>query len=174
MKLLALFAAVAVLSLANVRGKDDNADLLEQVTDKASQNVDANTAAQVQQFTNENKDAIEAILQGYRAYLNQINMMLDDNPGAPVRTDGASAKPQPKSANANAAINSIQQQDGTHLQLSTGLQGAHLDGYPALPDVEPTSSILNPTALQLLHKTWNDEQIRARKKELQKIPVPHY
>lgn len=60
------------------------------------------------------------------------------------------------------------------LQPSTGISGAHLAGYPALPNTPPTSSIPNPTAADLALGRAMAERIREQKKFYQQHPQPYY
>ncbi len=154
---------------------DENDDLLQQVVTQASKNQDAATAAQVQQFATEHKNVIEEIFQGYRAYLNQLSDPLSDDPASKQNRPALSlaSQPDPAANLTTTSTSSTKSQTGLqigHLEASGPLQGAHLPGYPALPDVPPTSSILNPTAEQLAHKARLDEETRQRKAFLQQHP----
>ena len=146
--------ALAALALSPTRA-DESADLAK-VAAAASQNADPATAAQVEQFTKDNQGTITTILRNYRAYLDQISALADGNEALTGKN-----RARPASAS-NATDNSSSLLRLDHLLKTSSLEGAHLDGYPALPDVPPTSSILFPTAAQLAHKAEIDKATRQR------------
>jgi hypothetical protein len=90
-----------------------------------------------------------------------LKTILDETAETPARTSSSNAdaaKSQAAPAMARTALQT------SALEPGGGLQGAHLDGYPALPDVPPTSSILDPTPAQLLHKLQLDRHQAERKR----------
>lgn len=55
-------------------------------------------------------------------------------------------------------------------QDSGPLRMSHLAGYPALPNVEPTSAITHPTAAQLENAAKLQKEMQARKAYLMEHP----
>ena len=166
----ACFLAGAPMAQA---GPDEDA-LLQQVKQLASKGQDAQTAAQVSQYVDQNKDALATILKGYTDYLNQAQAMgAMDGSGTPATPQTASATGTSQNANGGAAASG--QQISTGLQMSA-VQGSgvlrmsHLAGYPALPDVDPVSSVLRPTAAQLEYAARVQKEMQARKRYLMEHP----
>lgn len=150
----------------------DETALLEQVKQLASQGQDAATAAQVNEYVDANKDAISAVLKGYVTYINQLQAMTADT--------GVSTAPQAAAATATAPVQTAGAAVTTgatstalrtsSVQPSGGLRTAHLAGYPALPDVDPVSSITEPTAAQLEYAAKVQQEMQARKQYLMAHP----
>jgi len=162
--------------------------LLEQVKQVASNGQDAQTAAQVSEYVDQNHDLITSILKGYARYLNQVQAMADDDgSGAPSKPRGARGG-VPGAQNGGAAQNegaaqsvdtatpqAGNQEGASPLQISGvkasgGLRTSHLAGLPALPAVEPASSITQPTAAQLDYAAKTQKEMRARKAYLMEHP----
>jgi hypothetical protein len=146
----------------------EDAALLQQVKQAASKGQSPQTAAQISQYVDSNQDVITAILKGYMDYLKQIqSMSADTGTGA-----GIQAAPQ--------ASSTVQQQQGvlqpstalqiTGVQTSGSLQTSHLAGYPSLPNVDPVSSLTQPTAAQLAHGAQVQKEMQERKAYLMEHP----
>jgi len=158
-----------------------DAALLNQVKQIASQGQDAQTAAQVNQYVDKNQDIITAILKGYVNYLKQIqSMAADDGTGTPatVRANRQSNTGDAQTASVegtaggretSAPMQSAELQ-ASGVQASSGLQTAHLAGYPALPAVEPVSSITHPTVGQLENAAKVQREMQERKAYLMEHP----
>jgi len=190
-----MLAAVAVCLLAAVRtasaGTDDDA-LLAQVKQLAAQGQNPQTAQQVNEYVDGNKDAINAILNGYAAYLKQLKSVSDDNDaaaspvqGPPAQTSGSCAPaqnttappaPQSNTPQAGMAQATAAQQSSTDIQPSSGLQASsdlqtsHLAGYPALPAGDPVTSVKQLTADQLAYAARVRREDQARKDYLMAHP----
>jgi hypothetical protein len=182
-KLAAALAACLLAAAPMARAGPDDDALLEQVKQLASKGQNAQTAAQVNQFVDQNQDAITAILKGYVNYLNQAQAMTaDDGTGTPGKPQAAATSanaangPAPSDAGQSAstgAATGLQPSTGlkiTGLQPSGGLRTSHLAGYPALPDVEPVSSVTQPTAAQLEYAAKVQKQMQERKAYLMAHP----
>jgi hypothetical protein len=152
--------------------------LLQQLAQSGTSAQDAQTAAAVSQFVKSNPDLIATILKGYIAYLKQIQSMTAEDGSAQTPAGQSSAAATPgtsaQSADSTAAqSNSIQPSTGlqiTGVQAATGLQTSHLAGYPSLPDVNPVSSITQPTAAQLEYAAKIQKEDQARKAYLMAHP----
>ena len=111
---------------------------------------------------------IKTILNGYRAYLQQLNNLLAESDGQAAKTtDQTNAKQAGESKGAPTVQPSGTLQTSTlqtsHVQGSGPLNEVHLAGYPALPDVPPTSSVLYLTQEQIARKKQMDrEQMRLK------------
>jgi len=205
-------------------GTDDDA-LVEQVKQVATKGQDAQTTAQVNQYVDQNRGLITAILKGYINYLNQIQGMSAGDGSVPL----SPLKPQAAPANGPAATGTAQSASGdaaasggqqtspsqnasgdaaasgggqqtgpspsasgdaaasgggqqssasqpapdlkiSGVQASGELRTSHLAGYPALPDVEPSTSVMQPTAAQLEYAAKVRKEIEARKQYLMEHP----
>jgi murein L,D-transpeptidase YcbB/YkuD len=178
-----LAAALAACLLAAApmaeAGSDDDA-LLQQVKQAASKGQNAQTAAQINQYVDQNQGLISAILKGYLNYLNQIQSMTAvDGTGTPqpaaanAATAPAASGTTPNTSSGAAATTELQPSTGLQingLQPSGELQTSHLAGYPALPDVEPVSSVTQPTAAQLEYAAQVQKEMQARKQYLMEHP----
>jgi len=180
-----LAAALAACLLAAApmaeAGSDDDA-LLQQVKQAASKGQNAQTAAQINQYVDQNQGLISAILKGYLNYLNQIQSMTavdgtgPANPlpaAANAATAPAASGTTPNTSSGAAATTELQPSTGLQingLQPSGELQTSHLAGYPALPDVEPVSSVTQPTAAQLEYAAQVQKEMQARKQYLMEHP----
>lgn len=177
-----LMSIAVIAGASSLRADEAEADdLIQQVIAQASKSADAATAAQVQQYVGEHRAAIQAILQSYRAQLKQA-----DEAGE-VNIEGTAAASAPANVMQGRAPEdsrvAVVPRSGGGLQIgslqtgslqpSSKLQGAHLDGYPALPNVAPATSVVNPTAAQLEHARQVDEAIRERKRVHMQNPA-HY
>jgi hypothetical protein len=172
MKAAFLFSLLSIALFAgagNARADEDDV-LIQQVITQASKNSDPAVAEQVRQYVNENRERLLAILRSYGSYLNQAMALESDDQRAGVAEIRAKAiqanQPRSQSTVAQSSTTGLQTrslQTGG-LQPSSALHGAHLAGYPALPDGAPTSSIEHPTAAQVEHGRQVDEAIRERKR----------
>jgi hypothetical protein len=179
---LGVLAACLLAGAPMAKAGPDDAALLEQVKLLATKGQDAQTTAQVNQYVDQNQDAITAILKSYTDYLKQVQAMAaDDGSGAPPTAQAASAPtaaPSPATAgqsttSAAAAAGASQASTAlniTGVQASGGLETAHLAGYPALPDVEPVSAITQPTAGQLEYAAKTQKEMQDRKAYLMANP----
>lgn len=174
--------AVCLLAGASIAkaGPGDDA-LIDQVKQLASQGQDAQTTAQVNQYVDENRDAISAIIKEYANYLGQAQAMTANDetamPGTSQTTPaGTVQKPETE---AGTAAGNGRQTSGLQpapvlqisgVQASGGLRTAHLQGYPALPDVEPVTSVTQPTAAQIEYAARVEKEMQARKKYLMEHP----
>ena len=119
---------------------------------------------------------IKTIVQSYCDNLDQAGTLLQDTNDKATQ---ASTKTTETHESDNTVSSSSQNKTSLvtsplrigHLQTSGSLQGAHLADYPALPDVDPTASILSPTPAQLARKKELDDLIRQRKLFLMEHPV---
>ena len=151
-------AGLAVTALMRTNVKTDEAgDLPGKVT--AAANADGTNSS--------TENLLKTILQGYRSYLQQMDDM----------ANGADAT-APKPANQNAGPPAAVPEKTTlststtgktpvlqlgHVQTSGALKEVHLAGYPALPDVPPTSSVTHVTAAQLQEnaaENWEQTRIQ--------------
>lgn len=172
MKATVIFFLLSIALLVSARSARANEDdeLIKQVIAQASKNSDATIAGQVRQYVVEHRDTILAIIRSYRSYLNQAlaSATDDESAGAAnIRANAAQvnrASSRVRVAQTSAGGLQLGRLQTGSLQPSGKLQGAHLDGYPALPDVAPASSIVHPTAAQLAHGRQIDEAIRERKR----------
>ncbi len=167
------FLAAACLSasadlVAPIRAEDGD-DLMRQVVTQASQNVDSATVEEVRKFAAENKGTIEQILQSYQRYLSQAADLLSDAPSQEKGESGSVSLANNQGANSRSSADGLQL---GRIHSTGGLREVHLGNYPALPDVAPASSIVNPTAAQLEKKKELDDAIRARKRFLREHPAP--
>ena len=164
-------------------GSGQDAAVLEQVKQMASKGQDAQTAAQVNQYVDQNHDVISAILKGYMNYLKQVQTTAaDGGSGAPVATGSAQSNPDngvgenaapSQNSNIDAAASAGQPSGGLQIsgvQASGALQTSHLAGYPALPAVDPVSSLTQPTAAQLEYAAKTQKEMQARKAYLMEHP----
>jgi hypothetical protein len=177
-----------------------NAALLQQVKQLASKGQDAQTAGQVNQYVDQNHDVISAILKGYTDYFKQVQTApTNDGAGliatgtTPTTTPSASVDSptttQPVSADSPTTTQSASADSPTtttttatvdplastalqpsSVQASGGLQTSHLAGYPALPTVDPVTSINQPTAAQLEYAARMQKAMQARKAYLMAHP----
>ena len=152
---------LAITALMGTSAKADEAeDLLNQLANASkSGNTDGST-----------DNLIKTVLGYYRTYIEQINSLASegDSPVAKTPDQSASAKGDPAttaSSYQQPALQTSQLQisglqltglQTTGVQASGPLKEVHLAGYPLLPDVPPTSSILHPTAAQLQEKARTD------------------
>jgi hypothetical protein len=187
--------AVALSLLVGVRvaraQADDDESLLAQVKQLAAQGQNAQTAQQVDQYVDANKDTINAILKGYAAYLKQMqaasNEEGSDGAGTgAVQTSGTATAARNAGATPQAQTNGERQaraqnttatqdpgglQVSSGLQLSSGLQTSHLAGYPALPAAEPVSSVTVLTADQMAYAAKVRKENVERKQSLMAHPA---
>jgi hypothetical protein len=153
----------------------------------ASQGQDAQTTSKVNQYVDQNQDAITAILNGYVNYLKQIQAMTADDgsgtaaqPAAAPAGGGAGTPPNAASPNtANGAANGGGQSSevqpsaalgASSVQPSGELQTSHLAGYPSLPDVDPVSSVTAMTAAQMEYSARVQKDMMERKQYLMQHP----
>lgn len=151
-----VIAAVIPLSFCTA-GSDEANDLLRH----AERNVEIESSAE----KDGRQKLILDIFRKYQAYLQQLTAYADD--------DGVSLTSAEKNATAAEPPVSApsRNESGAKLQPAASLIGAHLDGYPALPDGGPVASILYPTPAQLAHKAEVDRQLRERKRFLMENPA---
>lgn len=193
------FAVCALAASPIARGGPDDAPLLTEVKQLASQGQNAQTTAQVNQFVDQNQGAISTILQGWVNYLKQIEKMAAD-PDLDPATQTQPAQPtqptQPAqqigrsrdgrngegSGRADASIGTgsggfqasgaqpPNAQPNSSVQASGPLRTSHLAGYPSLPDVDPVSSIGGLTAAQMQYAAMVERQMQERKQYLMQHP----
>lgn len=127
---------------------------------------------------NSSGNLIKAILDGYRGYLQLLTNLMNENDPQQTKTadqtsttqPAATAQPAPQQQGApqqdpSSQGSSLQTSSlrTSHVQGAGPLSEAHLAGYPALPDVPPTSSVLYLTQEQLARKVQMDrEQARLK------------
>jgi hypothetical protein len=173
---LAALAACLLAGQQIAKAGDDDAALLAQVKQLAAQGQDAQTTAQVNQYVDQNQNVISSILSGYARYIKQVQAMTDDSvSGAPVATGQAAGTAAPAVQQDSGAPQTSEVQPSTALrtseiQPSGGLRTAHLAGYPALPDVDPTSSVTTLTAEQREYTLKVQQENKARKQYLMQHP----
>jgi hypothetical protein len=183
--------AASVLAASPIaKAEPDDASLLAAVKQLASQGQTPRTAAQVNQFVDQNQDAINAVLKGYMNYLKQIQTTsANDESGPPPQPQtppaGAPAA-NGQNTGAGTASNSSNPTGGGALQsgglqpssglrtssvrASGGLRTSHLAGYPSLPDVDPTSSLSGLSAAQMQYAAEVQRQMQDRKQYLMQHP----
>lgn len=137
---------------------------------------------------NSSGNIVKAILDGYRGYLQLLTNLMNENDPQSAKTADQTAPAQPSTvvpvqgASQPQVVSQQQsapqqQQDPSaqgsslqtsslhtsHVQAAGPLSEAHLAGYPALPDVAPTSSVLYLTQEQIARKVQMDrEQARLK------------
>ncbi len=166
-------AAVLGICLCAASAHAGSNDDLEQVIQNASKGQNAETSAQVRDFAESHRDEISGITQGYRAYINQIQAMTNDNGQMPVASVTGTNAAAAQLAGQTAAA-AVQPQTGLQtasLQPSSGLVTSHLDGSTPLPDAAPVSSLLHPTAEQLQQGSAAQAAMQARKRSLMQTPL---
>jgi hypothetical protein len=179
--MLAAMAACVLAAQPMAKAAPDDAALLTQVKQLASQGQDAQTTAQVNQYVDQNQNVITAILNGYARYIKQLQDMTNDGENgtttAAGQTAGASTTTQTSTAAQSSSIalqtSSVQASTGlqtSEVQPSGGLQTAHLAGYPSLPDVDPISSVTTLTAAQMDYALKVRQENQARKQYLMQHP----
>lgn len=155
-----IFCLLLLAAAPIAKADPDTTALLQQVKQIAAQGQDAQTTAQVNQYVDQNQDAISTILKGYTNYLKQVQVMADDGTAASAATRSAtSAAPQ---SSTTLRISTV--------QPSGSLKTSHLAGYPALPDADPMSSITQPAADQLAYAAKVQKEVQARKQYLMDHP----
>ncbi len=189
------FAAWALMGSPVAKAGPDEAALIAQVKQLASQGQSPQTAAQVDQFVDQNQDVISAFLKMYMNYLKQMQAAGDDGtaPAAqPSQTPPASAQPAEvqksgggnaanggdasntaSAANAASQSGSVQASGGLRIspvQASGELRTAHLAGYPSLPAVDPVSSVSGLTAAQMAYAARVQKDVEERKQYLMQHP----
>jgi hypothetical protein len=169
-------AASGSSATSGTNAEADDAALLGQVKQIASQGQDAQTAAQVIQYVDKNQNVITAILKLYVNYIKQIQSMAADNGGGTPAASGTSVASQGASSDQTADSAAPQDSNAastvrtSDLQPSTSLRTGHLAGYPALPPVDPVTSITHPTAAQLEYAAKVQKEMQARKAYLMEHP----
>jgi hypothetical protein len=138
-----------------------DAALLEQVKQLASKGQNAQTAAQVSAYVDQNKDLINAILKGYADHLKEVQAVTADADAVAPAAPGTAAVSGPRISTGLQI---------TGVQPSGGLRVGHLAGYPALPDVDPLSAITQPSAAQLEYAARVQKEMQARKQYLMEHP----
>lgn len=143
MKYTSVFFALALALLVSVPAvvkADDTEDLLNQLA--AATSKDGNTEKSTQ-------DLLKTLIQYCRTCLQEMNNLANDADSQPVnpafQTIAPPAVISARAASANtapAASRAPALQIG-HVQPSGPLKEVHLDGYPALPNVPPVSSVTN-------------------------------
>jgi hypothetical protein len=113
---------------------------------------------------------LDNVIKLYGAHLTELQGLLDEGEAESAQTSKATAKSLPGQAN-ESGVERMSLQT-TQLQPGGVFKEVHLGDYPALPDVPPTSSILNPTPFQLQHKAEVEREVEARKRFLRGHP-PH-
>jgi hypothetical protein len=189
--LAAALAACLLAATPMAKAGPDEATLLTQVKQLASQGQDPQTADQVNQYVDENQGVIGAILKEYLNYLKQIQTMTAENygetPGKPqaAQANGTAGTSQNTAGTMNAASGGMQAgalQPSSGLQASSGLQTSsvqasgglqtgHLAGYPSLPDVDPTTSVTRLTVEQVDYAAKVQKEMQERKEFLMGQPV---
>jgi len=176
-------AGMGGLAIAKAGPQDDA--LLQQVKQIASQGQSAQTTEQVNQYVDQNRDAITAILKNYMDYLKQLQEMSDDQPAAtnqatatsattaaqtPTQQQPAAPPATPAQTQSTAGLAMATLQTSSGPQTSGGVQTAHLAGYPALPDAPPVSAIQHPTVEQLVNGATVQKEMQDRKQYLEEHP----
>ncbi|MGA3171640.1 MAG: hypothetical protein ABSE62_11585 [Chthoniobacteraceae bacterium] len=183
-----IFAAAVVGSIliaSPMAMADDNSDdaLLQKVKQQATQGQDPQTAQQVNQYIDQHKEAIMALVKELMTYLTQMTNDNGANAQAPQMPPPSIPSPSTSAQNTSSEetsasqptllqISNVQPSGGlqtSDVQPSGGLVTGHLAGYPSLPDVEPISSVNHPTAEQLQYATQTQKAMQARKKELMQL-----
>jgi hypothetical protein len=181
MKSTILFTAIiASLSLTTTLAQaDDNDDLLQQVVALVTKNADANTGEQAKQYVQDNQGLINAIFKSYRSYLDQTQAITSDDEPIVDSAHATAGNAAQNTQNSRTAATKTMLQTGSlqasgKVEASGKLEGAHLAGYPALPDALPVSSITNPTAAQLEQGRKVDELLRQQKLFYMRNPAPYH
>lgn len=194
--------AVMLMTPLHVKAGSDDAALLDTLKQMASRGQNAQTAAQVSQFVDQNQDVIKAVLHGYEAYIKQVQSLTDDSVSVsgtatarqqtalaplsqPIASGTSATTPGLSYENAAAAQAPLLSQEiqaqpgelqpsgsvqGTHVQPSGPLQTSHLAGYPALPDVDPVSSVTHLDSAQQDYAAKVRNENEARKAYLMSHP----
>ena len=161
-------ALAASLLLPVTAALADNTDaLLQRLLAQTQEIENSGAAAQPEAAKPESPDALLKLLfENLHRQTAELDALTSGSENQP--TD-LSAQPAPVAATAASPRSGELQ--SSRLESSGSLQGAHLRGYPALPDIEPTSSILEPTAAQLQHDRDVDAVIEKRKQFFQQNPA---
>jgi len=175
----------AILIASPIARADDASDdaLLQKVKQQATQGQDPQTAQQLNQYVDQHKDAILALIHQLMTYLTQMTNENGANAQAPQMALPSAAPSSPSIQNTDSGGSSsaqatllqtsdVQPSGGLQIsdvQPSGGLVTGHLAGYPSLPDVDPISSVTNPTADQLQYAAQVQKEMQARKKELMQL-----
>jgi hypothetical protein len=167
-------------------GTGGDAALLEQVKQMASKGQNAETVNQINQYVAKNHDLISTIIKLYTDYLKRIQGMADGKgniePGMPNPMAAQETGTGQSTGNNQAAVSPQANATGPSkgqrgASSQTDLLGpddvlitAHLPGYPALPEVDPVSSIMHPTIEQLEYAKKVQDDMQTRKAYLMEHP----
>jgi hypothetical protein len=184
-KIPAAIASALLVCMPVAKAAPEDDALIAQLKQLATQGQDAQTTAQVDQYIDQNKGALSAILASATSYLKQAQPAAgaDDTapPANPPSQQSAGTQTQtPTQASALQAGAGPQASSGLQpsgglgaatvqaasVQPSSGLQTGHLAGYPSLPAVDPISSIKVLTADQADYVTKVRAENNARKAAL--------
>jgi len=160
--------AACLLAAAPMAGAtpDDDASV-EKVKQLAANGQDPETKALVNQYVDQHRDLISAILKVCMNYLNELKAkMADTETGEP---QAAPAVTEPPSGNV------AQPAEGPRLRMAalqpaSGLRTSHLAGFPSLPDLAPASSVKQLTADQLEYAAQVKKEMQERKEYLMTHP----
>jgi hypothetical protein len=138
------FAAWALMGSPVAKAGPDEAALIAQVKQLASQGQSPQTAAQVDQFVDQNQDVISAFLKGYMNYLKQLQ--------GDTANDGSDAPAQPQKPPPDAGQGKAQAQAGSTAAgagnttgIGTGNPPGHDAGSaPRNSAGEPSNGLLTP------------------------------
>jgi hypothetical protein len=169
--------------------------LLAQVKQIASQGQDPQTAAQVDQFVDQNRAIISSVLTFYLNYIKHIQTMTNNDGMSPsdqpqaaqpsgnsqndllLNPAGAEASPEVQTSVSpisgglqSSSIQPAGELRGSSIQPSTGLRTGHLAGYPSLPDVVPVSSVKSLSVEEAEYALKVEKENMARKEYLMAHP----
>ena len=132
--------------------------------------------AQVNDFIDQNKDSISALLKSCEDYLSGLKSSLSqEGTGTTTDTSGAPLAPPPVAQTTTPASTSPSLQPGalqpSSLQPSVGLRTNHLAGYPSLPATDPTTSLQKLTPEQIQYAVRIQKLMQAQKAYLMAHPA---
>jgi hypothetical protein len=162
-----LIASAFLVCMPVANAAPDDSALIAQLKQLATQGQDAQTTAQVNQYIDQNKGALSAILSSATNYLKQMQPAADADEAAPP-ANPPSQQPTETQTQTTEPTTALQTSTGTQassglqpsgglstatiqassVQPSSGLQTGHLPGYPSLPAGDPITSVKVLTADQ--------------------------
>jgi hypothetical protein len=155
--------AACLLAAAPMAGATPEEDAsVEKVKQLAADGQDPATKALVNQYVDQHKDEISAILKVCMNFLNELKAKMGDSPspGNAESTPGNAAAQPAEGPRLRMAA----------LQPASGLRTSHLAGFPSLPDMAPDSSVKQLTADQLEYAAQVKKEVQERKEYLMTHP----
>lgn len=160
MKYKSVFIAIALAIMASMGASvkaDDVEDLLNQLATSSKGDTTKSDNS-----SDSEASLIKKLLAYYRECLQQIESLENETNGTVTKAADQNTPTQPDPAQAAVPAAPSTQPPASlqtgQVQSSGPLKEVHLAGYPALPNVVPTSSVTNPTAAQLEEKAETDQE----------------